>query len=349
MAGVVLQAQMTSQILSAVVRNPGSQSKPIPLIWDWTSSWKTLWVCGWAVLGVGLVWRVRRPLRLVGGLGLLLTGLAIAGGIAFAYQGWIPLAAPALTLVLVTMTGVTYQGFQSFQRQQLALKLLGQQTSPEVAQALWQNHNQLLQAGHLPGSKVTATIVFSDIRGFSSLAEAHSPEFLMGWLNEYFEQMTEIVYQHQGIINKFLGDGLMAVFGVPIAHFTEAEIAADARSAVNCAIKMAEQLQQLNQSWKSRGLPVIQIRVGIFTGPVMVGSLGGKRRLEYAVIGDSANIASRLESCEKDRQSDDCRILMTRETLQYLPAEYEVEAWGQLSLKGRVEPVEVYRVLHPNS
>jgi class 3 adenylate cyclase len=87
------------------------------------------------------------------------------------------------------------------------------------------------------------------------------------------------------------------------------------------------------------------MRVGIFTGPVMVGSLGGKERLEYGVIGDSVNIASRLESCEKERQPSDCRILIARETLVYLQEQFWVESWGLLILKGKQQKIDVYRVI----
>jgi class 3 adenylate cyclase len=109
---------------------------------------------------------------------------------------------------------------------------------------------------------------------------------------------------------------------------------------------MGDRLQELNQNWQSRGLPVVQMRVGIFTGPVMVGSLGGKERLEYGVIGDSVNIAARLESCEKHSQPSDCRILIAHETLVYLQEEFQVEAWGALQLKGKQHKVDVYRVIN---
>jgi class 3 adenylate cyclase len=101
----------------------------------------------------------------------------------------------------------------------------------------------------------------------------------------------------------------------------------------------------MNQNWRDRGLPSAKMRVGIFTGPVMVGSLGGTTRLEYGVIGDSVNIASRLESCQKDRQEDTCRILIAEETLLHLADKFEVESWGALPLKGREQKVNVYRIL----
>jgi hypothetical protein len=108
---------------------------------------------------------------------------------------------------------------------------------------------------------------------------------------------------------------------------------------------IGDRLQELNRDWLARGLPVVQMRVGIFTGPVMVGSLGGKERLEYGVIGDSVNIASRLESCEKDRQTSLCRILIAQETLVHIEGQFQVESWGSLELKGRQHKVEVYRVV----
>jgi class 3 adenylate cyclase len=138
---------------------------------------------------------------------------------------------------------------------------------------------------------------------------------------------------------------MMAVFGVPIASTTEAEIAEDAQMAVNCALAIREKLVELNRDWERRQLPAVQMRIGIFTGVAMVGSLGGKNRLEYAVIGDSTNTASRLESSFKERQVDDCRILIGKDTLEYLEGKFEVEDWGFLSVKGKKQTEEVYRVI----
>jgi class 3 adenylate cyclase len=181
----------------------------------------------------------------------------------------------------------------------MVMKLLGQQTSPEIAQALWNEHDRLLDSGLLPGQRVIATILLTDIKGFSTISEKMPPEEVMAWLNEYLPIMVREVQNYRGIINKFTGDGLLAVFGVPVPATTEAVVAEDARRAVACALAMDDRLQELNRNWRYRGLPLIQMRVGIYTGPVMVGSLGGKERLEYGVIGDSVNIAARLESCEK--------------------------------------------------
>ncbi len=121
-----------------------------------------------------------------------------------------------------------------------------------------------------------------------------------------------------------------------------------------CGLALGKALELLNQSWSVRNFPEVKMRVGIFTGPMLLrtqrsayvaGSLGGKDRLEYGVIGDSVNIASRLESCQKDRQPGICRVLIARETLVLCQDKFEVEPWGPLALKGKEQTVEVYRVV----
>src|SRR4028118_1119487 len=139
----------------------------------------------------------------------------------------------------------------------------------------------------------------------------------------------------------------MAVFGVPTCRLDSTEVAEDARSAVACALEISDRLEEMNQNWRRLGLPIIQMRVGIFSGPVVAGSLGGKDRLEYGIIGDSVNIASRLESCEKHRQPTNCRILIGYDTLVHLQEQFEVEPWGLLALKGKQQMVDVYRVVEP--
>ncbi|HBL10210.1 MAG TPA: adenylate/guanylate cyclase domain-containing protein, partial [Cyanobacteria bacterium UBA11162] len=169
------------------------------------------------------------------------------------------------------VTGTTvgaYQLQQAIRQQQMVMKLLGQQTSPQIATALWDNRDRLLESGLLPGKRITATLLLTDIRSFSRIAEQNPPELVMSWLNEYLGAMTQVVQTHQGVVNKFTGDGLLAVFGVPVPAPNQEQVAEDARRAVSCALKMGDRLQQLNQDWYARGLPVVQMRVGIFTGPV---------------------------------------------------------------------------------
>lgn len=338
MPGVTLHAHILSQILDAAT---GDRS----LFWFWSEWVEILWIASWSILGGSLAWRLRQPLLLgLGGLGIL--GVILGAGFGcFLQRGWIPVVTPAIATLMTGTAIVNYRAQKAQRQQQTIMTLLGQNTSPEIAAALWKSRDRLVKSGKLPGQRLTATMFFTDIKDFSTISEQMSPEDLLNWLNDYLEVMTEVVQAHQGIINKFTGDGMMAVFGVPVPRTTTAEIAADAQRAVACALSMGDRLQALNIGWQARGLPMVQMRAGIFTGDVVVGSLGGKERLEYGVIGDSVNIASRLESCEKERQPTPCRVLIAQETLVHLQDQFEVEPWGPLALKGKSQLVEVYRVI----
>jgi CHASE2 domain-containing sensor protein len=341
MPGVVIHAQKVSQILAAVLDDR-------PLFHFWSEGVEILWILGWAAIGAGIAWRTRYPIVLIileGSIVFMLFGM---GFWLFNQRIWVPIAVPAIAAIATGSFTIAYQMQQAHQQRQTVMKLLGQQTSPEVAAALWNSRDRLLQSGMLAGQSLTVTVMFADIKSFSTISEQRSPDQVLHWLNEYMRIMAQAVRAHHGIINKFLGDGLMAVFGVPLPRNTWADVAQDAQRAVACALTMSDRLQELNHDWQQRGLPVVQMRVGIFTGAVMAGSLGGKDRLEYAVIGDSVNIASRLESCEKDRQPDNCRILIARQTLNYLEDKFRVESWGSLQLRGKQYTVDVYRVLGCN-
>jgi adenylate cyclase len=338
MPGVLIHAQMVSQILDAV---KGTR----PLFKFWPQWIEILWMMAWVLLGASLgIWS-RNPMTLGLGMPLLLSLLVTFSYLCFLRSQWIPVVTPILGLLITTGLVIAYRAFRAQQQQQMMMRLLGQNTSPEIAKALWNNRDRLLSDGILPGQRLIATMLFTDIKNFSTVSEQMSPEQLMVWLNEYLGILTQCVQTHNGIINKFTGDGIMAAFGVPIPQTTKRAIAQNAREAVCCALEFGEQLQDLNRNWKKRGLPNIQMRVGIFTGPIVAGSLGGKDRLEYGLLGDSVNIASRLESCYKDRQSSLCRVLIAQQTLQYIEGEFEVESWGPLPLKGKRQLVNIYRVL----
>lgn len=338
MTGVDIHAQITSQLLSAALAERS-------LLWVAPAWAEVLWVLSWALIGGAIAWKMRHPFTLaLVSVGLMVVPIG-AGLLIFLEHGWLPIATPTLALLMTASGVVVHRAYTAHQQQQMVMTLLGQSTSPEVAKALWQNRDRLIRAGKLPGQQLVASVLFIDIAGFSNLAEIMPPEQLMLWLNEFLEEMTLSVQQHTGIVNKFTGDGLLAVFGVPVKSDSAEEIARNAYCAVACALDMGDRLQALHQSWQARHLPTPSMRAGIFTGAVVVGSLGCKDRLEYGVIGDSVNIASRLESCQKETQPSRCRILISDETLQYVKDTVDVEAWGEMLLKGKQNPLNVYRVL----
>ena len=340
MPGVLVHTQMVSQFLDAAT---GQRS----LFWFWSEEAEILWIVSWILIG-GILGRVTyHPLALSLGVAVCLGTGASLGYFLFINGGWIPLAAPSLGFLLAVGIVVSYRAYFAHQKQQIVMKLLGQNTSPEIAKALWKGRDRLLKSGKLPGIRLTATMLFADIKDFSTTSELMTPEALLEWLNQFLGIMTHEIIQRQGIVNKFTGDGVMAVFGVPTCRLDTREVAQDARASVACALAISDRLEEMNQNWQRQGLPIIQMRIGIFTGTVVAGSLGGKDRLEYGVIGDSVNTASRLESCEKHRQPSNCRILIGYETMVHLQGEFEIESWGALALKGKQQMVDVYRVVEP--
>lgn len=343
MPGVTIHGHMVSQILSAAL--DGDR------LFRFMPSWgEGLVLLGWTLLGGTVAWCLRHPLILgVATIAIAATIALISYGALHYYHLWLPSAASAIG-VLINVAAVTAgRASESQRKERMVMTLLGQNASPEIAAALWKNRDALMDTGKLPGQTLTATILFSDIKHFSRIAEAQSPDRVLLWLNEYLDEMTQSIQEHQGIVNKFTGDGLIAVFGVPVGRTTEDEIAQDARHAVRCALDMSDRLRMLNQAWQARDLPECHIRIGIFTGNIIAGSLGGKNRLEYGVIGDSVNIASRLESCCKDIHPGQCRILIAEETRQYLDEQFDLEDWGGMLLRGREQTVQVYRVVVPST
>ncbi|RZM78024.1 adenylate/guanylate cyclase domain-containing protein [Leptolyngbya iicbica LK] len=338
MPGVILHGQMVSQWLDLALGD-----RPLMGLSHPWQEW--LWCLGWALLGGTLAWYLHHPITLTASETGVFIAIAVSGYALFLTQGWVPIIAPALTVLGTSGVVLAYQAQQSFRQRQMMQVLLGQAASPEIARALWENRDRLIKSGKLPGQSMVATMLFTDLRGFSSLAEITPPEQLLEWLNHYLEAMTDEIQIHHGIVNKFTGDGLLAVFGVPIASTTPDEIAADAQAAVACALGMATRLQTINRERQAQHHPRLEMRVGIFTGPVVVGSVGGHQRMEYGIIGDSVNIASRLESVDKSRQPEPCRILIGQDTLDYVGDAFITEAWGDLVLKGRHAPLGVYRVI----
>jgi adenylate cyclase len=227
------------------------------------------------------------------------------------------------------------------------MHLFARHVSPEVAQAIWKQRDQFLEGGRPRSQKLVETVMFIDLKRFTSLTERMDPHALIDWLNTYLEAMAHLVMEHGGVIDEYTGDGFKADFGVPVPRKSEAEICQDALNAVNCALAMGTEVKRLNAIWQERNLPTADMRIGIFTGPVVAGSLGSARRLKYTTIGDTVNIASRLESFDKDYLGPNsanpaCRILIGEATLQCLGNQFRAYKVGEVSLKGKVQKITIY-------
>ncbi|HYL97361.1 MAG TPA: adenylate/guanylate cyclase domain-containing protein, partial [Blastocatellia bacterium] len=186
----------------------------------------------------------------------------------------------------------------------------------------------------LGGTNQIVTMLFSDIRGFTSMSEGLSPETVVLLLNKYFAEMTPIVFTYQGMLDKYIGDGLMALFGVPYQSDNPAG------RAVQAAIAMQTAMAKLNQDLSQAGLPDIAIGIGINTGNVTVGYIGSDQRTDYTAIGDAVNLAARLE-----KQAGPGQILISRSTFEVLKESVPTKLFGEIKVKGKKESVQVYEVL----
>jgi adenylate cyclase len=218
---------------------------------------------------------------------------------------------------------------EQIQREAMVRSNFERYFAPNVAAEIAQQQG----AVKLGGDRRPVTILFSDIRGFTSMSEHMSPDAIAGLLTDYFTEMVEVVFSHGGTLDKFIGDAIMALWGAPIPH------ADDPDRAVAAAIGMQRALVALNEKWKEEGKPEIGVGIGINYGDTFAGNIGSHLRLEYTVIGDAVNVASRL--CSKSSKGE---ILISDPLYQMLKDKPAVEPLEPLAVKNRAAPVPVWKV-----
>ncbi len=197
---------------------------------------------------------------------------------------------------------------------------------------------QLLEGGEevLEGTDQEATILFSDIRGFAGISERLGTRKTVKLLNEYFSEMVDVIFSHGGILDKYIGDGIMAVFGAPVGD------SCDAGNAITVANEMMRSLRTLNARWSNDGEKPIEIGIGVSTGQVLAGSIGCQKRMEYTVIGDSVNLAARLESANKYYGT---KILLGANTVERLGLRKNLREIDLMRAKGFANPVAIYEIM----
>lgn len=343
--GVEVQAMTVNQLL----RQALDGEKPLRAWSDWVED---AWVLMWCLIGGAIGYHVRSPWRFGPES---IACLFVLGGtvwLAFTNGWWIPLAAPAVAYAPAAVLVTSYVSYQEKKQRGQLMQLFARQVSPDIAQALWDQREEFL-AGQRPRTqKLTATVLFTDLVSFTATSEKMEPAALMDWLNEYMEAMATVIMAHQGVVEKYIGDAIMSVFGAPLPRTSEEEIRQDARNAVRCALAMRAKMGELNEQWKARDLPLSGMRVGIHTGPLVAGSLGSSERQEYTVIGDTVNTASRLESFSliaagpsQPDTGNRCRILISEATQRLLGDEFQTREVGNMILKNKKEPVTIFAVI----
>ncbi|MEG3841912.1 adenylate/guanylate cyclase domain-containing protein [Microcoleus sp. herbarium14] len=280
--------------------------------------------------------------RIAIALGLPVVWIAAAAVLFGFYFWWIPIAAPIGTLIL---SGTALQLREQYEKQQL-MRLFEKHVAPETAQLIWERKAEIFEQGELEPQELTATVLFMDIRSFTSISEKMPPRDLLNWLNNYLEAMTDCIMDHGGVVDKYIGDAIMAVFGVPFCHTEYSEIQQDALNAVAACIAMHEKLHEINQQLRIDRKPLIKFGIGLHTGQLVAGSVGGSRRLNYSVIGDAVNVAARLEAMNKEIVSDSpFNLLVTGRTFAYVRDRYEGQKVGSIQLRGKKEETVVYAIL----
>ncbi|MGK7925494.1 MAG: CHASE2 domain-containing protein [Spirulina sp.] len=256
---------------------------------------------------------------------------------------WIPVATPIGTLFL-TATGIQLR--EQWEKQQL-MSLFEKYVSPETANLIWQHKDEFFQEGELLAAELAATVLFMDIRGFTSISEKMTPPELFRWLNRYLDAMTACIMEHGGVVDKYIGDAIMAVFGVPFPHAESSDIQQDALNAIAASIAMHHRLEQLNAELQQNNSPLIRIGVGIHSGLLMAGSLGGQQRLNYSVVGDTVNIAARLESLNKQvEEKRPYNILISRETFELVRDRFAGKPVMEIQLRGRQERTQIFTIIN---
>jgi adenylate cyclase len=203
--------------------------------------------------------------------------------------------------------------------------------SPNIAQRVLSGELEVTKGGQLVQE---CTVFNSDIRGFTRMSEGAEPQVIVDMLNEYFEQMVEVLFKYEGTLDKFMGDGIMALWGAPVAHPD------DPTRSVSCAIEQMEVLGRFNRERVADNQPPLGIGIGIHTGPLVAGYIGSSRALSYTVIGDVANTSARLCGIAAAGQ-----ILVSEQTLARLTEKYEYEELPPAQLKGKGKPFRVFNVL----
>jgi adenylate cyclase len=341
--GVEVQALTVNQLLRHAIEG----ERQLQYWNDWLEDG---WLLFWCIAGGAVGYWVRSPWRFAfTSLGCLL-GLAVIAWQAFASGWWVPLVTPAVGFVPAAVLAISYVSAQERSMRSVLMKLYSRHVSKEIAESIWENRDSFLDGQRPLAQKLVVTVLFTDLKGFSTIAERMEPAQLYGWLNGYLGAMAQVIQNHGGVLKQFTGDGILALFGVPVPHTDVREQANDATAAVRCALAMGDRLVGLSHDWNRAGLPPVSMRVGIYTGEVAAGSVGSDDRFEYAVIGDVVNTAARLESYDKSLADPDslpnrCRILVGAPTHVLLDGKFLSQEIGLLQVKGKVNKVPVFQIL----
>jgi adenylate cyclase len=285
-----------------------------------------------ALIGVSLIFlvtlgfRTGVDARITGGalaaasVGLVATSWALVGSLVL-----LPVVTPLAAAWLFFGTAALAEFLRERRQRQAAMAQFSRFTNPHVAKLL-------VDRGGIETARREVTLLFSDIRGFTTLSETRSPEEVIALLNRYFSLQVDVVFRHGGSLDKFIGDCIMAIWGAPLDDRDHA------KHAVACALDMVDTLIAFRRALGAEDSG-FDVGIGVHSGPAVVGLMGSQKRLEYTAIGDTVNLASRIEGLTKDAKR---RVLVSKDTVELCGDAFEFEPCGTFPVKGRAQPVELY-------
>lgn len=268
-------------------------------------------------------------------LGLTLTILSTvlygtASHFFFAYNNiLLPVFTPILGIWLVFASSSLTKYFMVEQEKKYIKTAFQKYVPPSVVKRILESPGKL----RLGGDEITGTVLFSDLEKFTTISEKFTPEKLVSFINEYLSEMSDIIFKYDGTITRFIGDAILAIWGAPVWHPDHA------LKAVLSAMEMTDRLKELNIEWKFKGLPELKVRIGVNTGNMVVGNVGSKQHIDYTAMGDSVNLASRLEETNKTYGTN---IIIGHSTYELINKKIECRKINTITVKGKEEPVEIY-------
>ncbi|HXO94288.1 MAG TPA: adenylate/guanylate cyclase domain-containing protein, partial [Candidatus Acidoferrum sp.] len=291
-------------------------------------------VCAAGLVAWLLVAFVRKPLVCLGGLVAITAGYLVTARLLYDNTGLLLLTVPVLSALV--LSGSFSLGFEYFLERLEKLRTrrtLERYVSKNLVAEILENPDSYYSS--LRGVRVPVTILFSDLIGFTTLAEKADPEALVAQLNEYLSRMTTVIFSNGGTLDKFIGDAIMAVWG----NVRSLGTAQDAKSGARAALGMRRELSQLNQAWREQGRMGLGMGIGVNQGEVIVGNIGSQDRMDPTVIGDAVNLASRLEALTRTYGVD---MLVGASVAELVRDEVYLRSVARVQVKGKTKPVDVF-------
>jgi len=325
-SGIEIQANVISQLLSGALEGRTNIKTPSePVQW--------LWIVLWSAIGATLSWKLRytnrkKTFSLQKSAAFVGSFIVLIGITYLAWLGgwWIPIVAPMLGL---TGSIAAITAFNARNASEIR-KIFGRYLNDEVVANLLESQEGL----KMGGERRKITLLTSDLRGFTARSDSLSPEYVVKIMNLYFEQMAEIITKHKGVIDEYMGDGILVLFGAPSKREDDAE------RAIACALEMQIGINKVNEKLKEWKVPALEMGIGINTGEVVVGNIGSEKRTKYGVIGGQVNLTYRIESFTIGGQ-----IFISESTIQELDQKnLRIDNQKKIEAKGVKEPISIYQI-----